>query len=601
MKLITEESVLIRCIPEEGDRTLTVPEGVERIKDDALELCTEITAIILPKSLKSSHYSYFPDTMWDFLRRCPSLQEIQVNPDYPELLSADGLLYERDSGGLELLVCPPGRIGEVVLSPETVSIGNGAFRDCRGITGAALPEGLTGIGALAFADCTGLQTLRVPETVTYIGSYAFKGCTGLESITLPGGLEELAEGLFWKCGALRALSIPDNVWLIGRSALSGCESLQSVHIPKEIGLFGCLDPELGNIEENPFSCCPSLSEFLTDEDSPCCTEGGLLYFRHKDGSKSLVSCPGTAVGAITIPEGVTDILSRAFEGCAWVTSVSLPGTVKSIGSYAFRACPALREIRMEKENPAIFTEDGLLYTRNEERSEVWLEVCPGGKRGAVTIPEGVTSLYPYAFAGCAEITAVRFPETVWGIGWNAFENCTALREVTLTEGLKVIRQEAFAGCCSLSRVIFPESLLNLSSHAFTDCDAEVILSESMSVLGGSLPEGKEPNFGKYWYPKSLNRANSYVRIDSSDEEIIVPEGVKTILSGAFDVDGRPAYVRLRLPRSVTSIEEGAFEDIPTLREVIVDIHNPVFFSENGALYERTGNGAPLPIFLPPKE
>ena len=601
MNLILEESVLIQCVPEEGDRTLIVPEGVERIQDNAFALCTEITAILLPKSLRDVGLMHFPDAVQAAFRYCTALREIQIDPAHPHLLSADGLLYERGDDGPELLVCPQGKIGEVALIPETVSIGNSAFQDCCGITDIALPEGLTHIWALAFADCTSLRTLRIPESVTYISGYAFAGCKELESIVLPRGMEELAEGLFQGCSALKSLMIPDGVQMIGRSALTGCSSLRSLRIPEGVEFFGNPDPEYGNREENPFSLCPSLSEFLTDDKSKCYTEDGLLYYRHNDGGSTLVACPGATVGEIAIPEGVTEILSKAFEGCRGVTSVSLPGTVKYVGDYAFRNCPALKGIRVDKENPVIFSDDGLLFIRNTEQGDVWLDVCPGGKTGMVTIPEGVTAVSPHAFSNCMGITDVRFPETVWGIGWNAFENCTGLRKVILTEGLKVIRQEAFAGCRSLERVYLPESLRNLSNRAFPDCSAEVVLPESMSVLGGRLPEAEKPDFGKYWYPESLNRTDCYARLDTSAEEITVPDGVKTILSGAFNVDRWTPPVRLRLPRSVASIDTDVFDDIPTIQDIIVDKNNPIFYSQNGALFERSGNGTFLPIFRPPKE
>lgn len=45
-------------------------------------------------------------------------------------------------------------------------------------------------------------------------------------------------------------------------------------------------------------------------------------------------------GAVAVAEGVTSIGSRAFNQCAGLTSVTVPGSATSIGDSAFRSCKA---------------------------------------------------------------------------------------------------------------------------------------------------------------------------------------------------------------------------------------------------------------------
>ena len=44
---------------------------------------------------------------------------------------------------------------------------------------------------------------------------------------------------------------------------------------------------------------------------------------------------------MTIPNSVTTIDDKAFDGCSGLTSVSIPNSVTNIGSYAFRDCSGL--------------------------------------------------------------------------------------------------------------------------------------------------------------------------------------------------------------------------------------------------------------------
>jgi len=67
-----------------------------------------------------------------------------------------------------------------------------------------------------------------------------------------------------------------------------------------------------------------------------------------------------------------------------------------------------------------------LYNRNKST----LVQYPGGKTGALTIPDTVTRLGDYSFYNCANITGVTIPASVTGIGEYVFIGCTNLTSVT---------------------------------------------------------------------------------------------------------------------------------------------------------------------------
>lgn len=76
-----------------------------------------------------------------------------------------------------------------VKSPLTntlLEIGDGAFRNCTGLTSMTIPDSVTKIGNGAFQNCTGLTSVTIPGDVTEIGNEAFQDCENL-TIHAPAG------------------------------------------------------------------------------------------------------------------------------------------------------------------------------------------------------------------------------------------------------------------------------------------------------------------------------------------------------------------------------------------------------------------------------
>lgn len=72
-------------------------------------------------------------------------------------------------------------ITEIFIPSSVVSLGVGAFNECKLLTSVTLSEGLTTIGGSCFTVCDSLTEITIPKSVTSIGEACFGG-TPMESI-----------------------------------------------------------------------------------------------------------------------------------------------------------------------------------------------------------------------------------------------------------------------------------------------------------------------------------------------------------------------------------------------------------------------------------
>ncbi len=114
--------------------------------------------------------------------------------------------------------------------PNTVKvIYTNALYGCSSLTSITIPDSVTSIGGSAFGGCDSLTSITIPDSVTSIGGSAFNGCDNLTSITIPDSVTSIESGAFYKCTSLTSVTIPDGVTSIGSSAFKYCFSLTDIY------------------------------------------------------------------------------------------------------------------------------------------------------------------------------------------------------------------------------------------------------------------------------------------------------------------------------------------------------------------------------------
>jgi len=432
------------------------------------------------------------------------------------------------------------------------------------ITSADIPAEINGvavtsIGGWAFEYCYSLTSVTIPDSVTRINAYAFYGCYALESVTLGDGLESIDAEAFRECQSLQSIALPAALTYIGDDVFYNCVALESIHVAAE-------------------------NEVYSSDAS------GVLFNKAKT---ELLLCPQGLSGVYTIPNGVENIVERAFMRCTALTNVSIPGSVQSIGAYAFyecgmasltigngvkniglaafECCGSLQSVAI----PASVTslgDDAFRACRSLTSATIGSGVSEIGTAvfasctalESVVLPQSVKSIGDAAFNCCNALSSINIPDGVTSIGYSAFYQCNSLQSITLPDSVTSIGNSAFAYCTSLKSIALPAGVTSVSAWAFSNCTelTEVTLPQNVTSIEN----------GAFFFCESL-------------QSIDLPDGVTSIGERAFY--SCDSLTSVAIPANVTYIGELAFAYCPSLLEFVVDEANENYSSdEYGTLFNK---------------
>ena len=227
---------------------MNLPEALADISAQAFSLCSALTEVTFPDSLKNIGAAAFS-------------QNGLLSVELPEGLESLGQYAFCENPQLTSVTIPEGltKIGENVFdstpwmttqeSSDMFVLINDVLQ-CGGtatVGNVVLPDGIKEIAAYAFENCTELLSVQFPESLTRIGDSAFEK-TGLTELVIPPNVTEIGLGAFMFCENLTSITLPVDLRRIGTEAFYGCVNLETVIIPAEVE----------EIADNAFDSCNSL-------------------------------------------------------------------------------------------------------------------------------------------------------------------------------------------------------------------------------------------------------------------------------------------------------------------------------------------------------
>lgn len=265
---------------------------------------------------------------------------------------------------------------------------------------------------------------------------------------------------------------------------SQTKTKRTIHVEKAGTLSSYIsDEELYEIEELTLTGEINGSDFSILRNMAGRKSSGKDYrnYGYTDGKLTFLDISGTKIVAggkymrfSNIDNSVDyeltnndEIPPLIFDGCSGLSTIKIPESVNSIGSYA------LNGTAWYNNQP-----DGLVYMGNilysykgdmPQDASITIKdgttsiACSAFEKkkelSSIIIPNSVTRIgsstnnytfdgwrgYGGAFAGCKKLSKVILPNSVESIGWFTFRDCSSLTNITFGSGTKVIDHRAFDG------------------------------------------------------------------------------------------------------------------------------------------------------------
>ena len=460
----------------------------------------------------------------------------------------------------------------------------------------------------AIARDTQQKTITVPDKITYngtdysvtsVGDYAFCNINNIQQIILPTTIES-----------------------IGNSAIRDCGSLTTIEIPAKVATLG----------NDLFTYCSNITSLTVAEDNTIYESRGCNVIIEK-ATNTLIR--GTKNG--TIPTGVEVIGATAFSNMNGL-SLTIPGSVTSIGDYAFGWC-SNSVFTVESDTPLTINEnvfEGAGYNRcvlrvpagakaaylaatgwkqfgednifeGNEGLEFTEEVTVGeeavismiftvtgdGDNKTVKVGHLAGDWENPAISKTTSVTAIRMPDTVihdgveytvTAIGDYAFCNIERLEQLQLPTTITSIGDNAFNNSYNLKALEIPSNVSKIGSNIIQYCSSLVSLTVDADNAYYEAPDGCN----------ALIEKQSHKLIAGTKGTKTIPNSVTEIGDYAFeDVSG----LTLTIPENVQYIGMYAFawcySSVYTVKhETPIAIHEFAFYrasNNNSILKVPTGS------------
>lgn len=446
---------------------------------------------------------------------CYNVTEFVVDEN-SEYFSADenGVLFNKDK--TELVKFPPASDVTEYDIPESVTdFGHYAFFHATKLQRVSIPGSIERIGVTVFYECKSLQQIEFSEGLTRIGEQAFAFCKSLTNIDLPDSLKYIDMAAFVGCNLTGVLELPESLNPIS-SKLTWSEvfggPITAYSVPESNNYLSTDENGiLYNKDKTVLLSVPRASEVSEYQVPESVTEIATGAFSYASGLNAIICHDGitkigksafrdTKISSLSFPAGITEVPEEVFGyGCADLKEVVLPDSVTSIGKSAFSSAKNLTDVYYtgtQEEWNSISIANGndcltaatVHYnfgkTQGDLGDNLMWEFDEDTKTLAIYGSGEMLSFdtfeeYPWYYFK-DEIEFVYLGKGVTSVGKNAFNGCTALKEVFLGYTVEGVGENAFADCPSLALVTAYAVNFNSADNSFSGNDERFVLLHNSS-------------------------------------------------------------------------------------------------------------------------
>ena len=434
-------------------KEITIPESIESINDSAFSRCDNLESINVNEN--NNYYSSLSGILYD-----KDQTKIKIIPRaikeaiIPNSVTSIGYNAFYNCSKLTSVTIPEG----------VTTIGDYTFYNCSQLTNIEIPNSVTSMGYGVFQDCTSLTNVTIGSGVTNILNNIFNGCNKLESINVSEENKTYSgvDGIL--CNkeqteiicipiAIKEVNIPDTIIEIENGMFDSCRSLTSVTIGRGVA-------DIGNIA---FSKCSKLENInVSEKNANYSSVGGILYNKQRT---EMIMVP-RATKEVDVPNTVTKIKNYAFYNCDNLKMITIGDRVTDIEieEVSFYNCSELKSINVSNNNTAYSSIDGILYNKEQTR----LVKVPRAVE-KVLMPGTIETIGNYAYNDCTNLSDIVIRNGVKTIESYAFNNCSRLKNIIIPNSVIRIEGCAFNNCGNLNNVIIGNGVTSIGNEAFSNC------------------------------------------------------------------------------------------------------------------------------------
>ncbi|EAY05821.1 surface antigen BspA-like [Trichomonas vaginalis G3] len=478
------------------------------------------------------------------------------------------------------------------------SIPFACFQSCKQLKKVVLTENITKLETGAFLDCPSLSEINLPNSLTYIGERAFQYNQAMLYLLIPPNVNYIGPGAFGNTNKNLVINTSLNTYCYSsdgmliinqQTVLSeyfGSDSKKDLHVPSTCNKINAYAFQNKQLKSMSFDTNPSL-----DVESSAFQESTIQSFSFPSGLKSIkqnafLNCKSLI--SVTFPQDckLSIISSNCFQKCNSLSVLTLPPSIRTIGSYAFCGCKSIRDIGLQN------TQLVSIGTKSFYQSSLRTAILPSTVTSIDISAFEETSLTSFSTScrsipdGCClsspDLSSVTLSEGVELIGQRAFESCN-IDEILLPKSISVISEFCFSNNELLSKfsISVNSSLSEVRSGCFVGCPLlkkitlfpdegkllfgnGALMTFDQTKLYTFLPSSDirtfvVPMMMKYINPKSFFKCDKLVRV------LFNGNYINTIGSGAFMGCKNLNFIFVSSP-SIENIGTDAFSDCPNLEK-----------------------------------
>lgn len=259
-----------------------------------------------------------------------------------------------------------------------------------------------------------LSSFKFPANTSSVGYLAFYYCWNLAgTLNIPGSVKNITDYAFYGCASLSGFTVAGTNSRY--SALNGVlfsknQDTLFVYPQSKAGVYS-IPTSVKHIGPSAFEN----SYYLTSLTLP----EGLQSI----GSYAFCNCSGIS-GDLTLPSTLKKMDEGAFYNCSKLNgTVSLPASLTDMGEYCFLESNNIVAYNVNASNPNYSSYNGVFYSKNMDT----LFIYPAAKSGNFIMPSTVKLIGSHAFYKSSKLSGqLIIPRSVDYIGYYAFYGCTAI-------------------------------------------------------------------------------------------------------------------------------------------------------------------------------